>query len=540
MPSALEYDYIVVGGGAGGCVVAGRLAESGHAVLLLEAGPRDLSPVLRIPGAAAFAGAKRFNWNYETEPQSELEGRRLFLSQGRVLGGGASINGMVYSRGFPQDYDAWRAAGCDGWGFEDVLPYFRYSEANERGADEWHGGGGPLRITKGRSSLPVCGPILEAASQAGFPIVDDFCRPFAEGFGFYDFMISEGRRSSASAAFLKGPGASKVTVLTRATAHRLQIEGGRTVGVAFERNGELITARARGEVVLASGAINTPKLLMLSGIGPADPLRSLGLPVLIDQPQVGRHLQNHLCLKLAFATRDPITAYRYLSPLTGALEFGRYLVNRSGYLAEGLAPVGGFFNSRAPGEHADLQMFATPAVVGLLGAGIRALLPSEHGFTFFLSHGCPASRGTVSLRSADPADAPCIDPCYLTEPSDLERLIDGTERLREIAGQPALAKVITHEIRPGAQVTGRAAIGASIRRLATNQFHVAGTCRMGRSGSESVVDTELRVHGIEGLRIADASIMPQLMNGNTTAPVVMIAERAAAFIREGGGRRALG
>ena len=532
MAGALEFDHIVVGAGSAGCVLAARLAERGLRVLLLEAGPRDRSPLLSIPGASAFgAAARRFNWSYACEPQPELGGRRLYLSQGRVLGGGSSINGMVYTRGFPHDYDAWRDAGCTGWGFEDLLPYFRRSEANVRGESPWHGGSGPLAVTKGCSSLGICERILAATDQAGYPRVTDFAEPGDGGFGYYDFTIAKGRRVSSSSAFLRRQdGAAGPTVIAGAQVARVLTENGRANGVAFALDGIMRTARAAGEVILCAGAINTAKLLLLSGIGPADQLRALDVPVTLDQPQVGQNYQNHLAYKLAWATRAPITGYRYLSPFTGGLEAARYLASRRGFLAEGSSPVGGFFRSDEALPHPDLQLFSPPVVVGLLGKGLRAMLPSEHGFSFFVNQGRPASRGFVALRSADLGDPPLIEPRYLSEPSDLEALVSGVERLRDLAAQPALAEVTSREIRPGPEARTRAEIAASIRQFASNHFHVSGTCRMGPDGARAVVDPQLRVHGLLGLRVADASIMPELINGNLNAPVMMIAEKAAAMI----------
>jgi choline dehydrogenase len=532
LKSDQRYDYIVVGGGAAGCVLAARLAERGARVLLLEAGPRDRSPLLSVPGASAVNAANpRLNWSYHSEPQPELCDRSLYLSQGRVLGGGSSINGMVYTRGFPHDYDAWRDEGCEGWGYEDVLPYFRRSEANARGESALHGGAGPLGVTRGQSSLAICERLLEATTQAGYLRVEDFAGSDADGFGYYDFTIFRGRRASASAAFLRrrhdGPA---VAVLSNAQVVKVVLENGRATGVTFVRRGQTETAHAEREIILCAGAINSPKLLMLSGLGPGDALRALGLPIAADLPQVGQNYQNHLSYKLAYACKTPITAYRYLDPWTGAREVLRYLAGRSGFLSEGSSPMGGFFRSDDSLAQPDLQLFAPLAVVGLIGEGLRALLPSEHGFTMFVNQGRPLSRGSVTLRSADFTVPPAVDPRYLSEPADLEALAQGARRMRDVARQPALAEVISREIRPGPDVVTLDDQKADIRRNAGNHFHVAGTCRMGADPARSVVDLQLRVHGVSGLRVADCSVMPSLVNGNTNAPAMMIAEKAAAMI----------
>jgi choline dehydrogenase len=528
---APAYDFIVVGAGTAGCVLASRLSEDPAArVLLVEAGMRDTSPLLAIPGASVRVSSdSRLNWGYLTEPQSGMADRRLALIQAKVVGGGSSINGMVYTRGTAADYDDWAAAGCDGWSYEDVLPVFRRSQSSDRGEGRLHGGSGPMKTVRGQCPLPIACRVLEALGQADFPLIDDMNVPEPDGFGFYDWNIADGRRASVSAAFpgIRG-GRANLTVVTGAAASRLVVQGDRTVGIEVIRDGRKTVIRAERETALCAGAVGSAKLLLLSGIGPADELRALGIPSVVDQPQVGRNFTNHVSYKIAFECSEPITARKYLHPWHGAVETLRYLIGRRGFLACGAAPVGGFFRSNARSARPDIQLFAIPVLPGTRHGLLRAL-PDRHGFALLINQGKPYSRGSVVLRSAESGDAPVIDPRYLSDPRDLQAMVGGAERLRAIAAAPALA-AICNEVSPGSNVRGRAALAQSIKETGGNYYHVAGTCRMGRSIADSVTDSRLRVHELKGLRVADASVMPTLVNGNTNAPVIMIAERAAEWM----------
>ena len=525
----LACDFLVIGAGSAGCVLANRLSENpAHRVILLEAGGPDRDLLLRVPGAISRNSyAPQFNWNYWCEPQPGLNGRRVFCARGKVLGGSSTINGMIYIRGHARDYDYWRQDGCTGWSYEDVLPYFRKAESNERGADAWHGGDGPLTVSKGRPVPAISEAFMASAQAAGYPTHVDFNGADQEGFGHYDTTTRNGERWSTASAYLKPiRDRANLTVLTRAEVTRLVLDGRRVLGAELLQDGETLRIDAAKETVLAAGVFNSPKILMLSGIGPAEELQALGIPVAIDRAGVGRNLQDHISYWMKYGCSQPVTAYAYTRPVRGALAVLNYLLFRRGIIANGPFCSGGFFRSHDGLEIPDMQIGLS---IGLVPAPGK--LPDREGFTVTVRQGRPGSRGTVRLASADPTTAPLIDPNYFSDPDDLVVLMRGIRRIRGVMRHDPIASLISAEIPEGIDYGDDDALVEAIRNVASTTHHFIGTCRMG--GDEaSVVDPELRVRGLAGLRVVDASIMPTHINGNTNAAAIMIGEKGAAMVAE--------
>jgi choline dehydrogenase-like flavoprotein len=535
------FDFIVTGAGSAGCAVAGRLSESGkYRVLLLEAGGPDRNPWIHIPlGYTKTYTDPRVNWMFETEPEAQLNGRTLYQPRGKVLGGTSSINGMVYMRGTPTDYDNWRQRGCEGWDWESVLPFFKKAENQERGADEHHGTGGPLNVSN-PVRCPLGDAMVQAAIQAGIPANDDFNGPRQEGAGYYQTTTTSRRRWSAARAYLRdAKRRPNLTVATKAHATRVLIENGRAIGVEYRTPQGLFTARCRGEIVVSGGVYGSPQLLQLSGLGPAELLRQHGIPVVHDMPGVGSHLHDHFNTYLVYRCSQRVTindlAMSGMRKLTAGVQ---YALTRSGHLSNAGIYAGAFVRSDPRLEQPDLQinMFGWSALERLR-TGIK-----PHPFSAFtLSpvHLRPEGRGTVRIKSPDPLAPPAIQFNFLASDYDFQALIYGTRLSRKIAAQPALKPFVVEEVLPGPAVQTDDDIIEEIRVRGVSNLHPVGTCRMGRE-TDAVVDPRLRVYGIEGLRVADASIMPQVPGGNTNAPSIMIGEKCAHMILEDARASAIG
>ena len=523
------FDYVVVGAGTAGCVLANRLTASGrHCVLLLEAGGHDRNVWIHIPlGYGKLFSNRKVNWLYTSQPEPELNDRQIIQPRGKVLGGSSSINGLLYVRGQPADFDHWRQLGNSGWSFEDVLPYFRRAEDQERGEDALHGVGGPLAVSDVSEPHPLCEAFIAAAQQAGFPRNDDFNGPTQEGAGYFQLTARRGRRWSTAVGYLRqARRRPNLTIVSDALASRILFSGRRAIGVEY-RQGEITrVAHATAEVVVAGGTFNSPQLLQLSGLGPAALLQSFGINVVADIPGVGAELQDHLQVRMQYRCTEPITMNDVIHSWRHRTGAGvRYVLFRKGLLAIGAGYAGGFFRTSPLVATPDIQVHFIIFSADTVGAAL-------HSFPGFIASVCqlrPESRGFVRIKSADPREPPAIQPRYLSSQSDRGTVVAGIKLLRRIMQQPAMRRYIAEERAPDPRCTSDSELLAFARELGTTVYHPTSTCRMG-SDPTAVVDERLRVRGIERLRVVDGSIMPTVVSGNTNAAIVMIGEKAADMI----------
>ena len=525
-----EVDYIIVGAGSAGCVLADRLSADGrNQVLVIEYGGSDRSIFIQMPSALAIPmNTSRYNWRYESEAEPALGGRRLHTPRGKGLGGSSSINGLVYIRGNPLDFERWQDDGAAGWGYANVLPYFRRAETRDEGGDAYRGDSGPLHTRYGSLTNPLHAAWIKAAAEAGYPLTQDVNGAQQEGFGRMDMTVRRGVRCSTANAYLRPAMArSNVRVVTHALASRILFEGQRAIGVAYERRGRTHQVRARREVILAGGPINSPQLLKLSGIGPAEELQAHGIPVLADRPGVGANLQDHLEFYFQMACTQQITLYSSMNPLAKALIGLRWLLRRDGLGATNHFESCGFIRSRAGIRYPDIQYHFLPMAVSYDGSS----LAREHGFQAHVGPMRSRSRGTVKLRSPDPHTKPEIRFNYMSHPDDWTEMRACVRLTREIFQQPAFAPYRGREIAPGADVVSDEAIDAFIADKVESAYHPCGTCRIGRTDDPlAVVDSELKVIGLAALRVVDSSVMPSVTTGNLNAPTIMIGEKGADHI----------
>jgi choline dehydrogenase len=528
-----DYDYIIVGAGSAGCVLANRLsADPGHRVLLVEAGGSDTNPWIHIPvGYFKTMHNPATDWCYVTEPDEGIASRRLQWPRGKVLGGSSSLNGLLYVRGQPQDYDRWAALGNAGWSFDEVLPYFKKSEDQERGADDYHGVGGPLKVSNLRLRRPIADYFIEAATQVGIPFNEDYNGARQEGVGYFQQTAYKGFRWSTAKGFLRpARKRANLTLLTKAHTTRVLFEGGSAVGVEYLRRGKLHQAHAQREVILCAGAIGSPHILQLSGIGAKSLMERVGIPLIADLPGVGQNLQDHLQVRLVYRTSQRTLNDEVNNIFKRGWVGLQYLLNRTGPLTLAASQVAIFTRSQPQLERPDIQFHMQPLSADKPGDG-------AHKFSAFTASVCqlrPHSRGYLAIRSRDPLEHPAIHPNYLSDERDRRVAVDGIKVARRIAAAPALSQHIIDEYVPGYQYRSDDELLDAARRYSQTIYHPTSTCKMGQDDM-AVVDERLRVHGIRDLRIVDASVMPEIVSGNTNAPTIMIAEKASDLILEDAG-----
>lgn len=523
----MQADYVIVGAGSAGCAMAYRLGEAGHSVIVIEHGGTDAGPFIQMPGALSYPmNMSRYDWGFSSEPEPNLGGRRMAVPRGKVVGGSSSVNGMVYVRGHAKDYDHWDDSGARGWSYADVLPYFQRMEAwHGKGESDWRGTEGPLHVQQARQWNPLFHAFVAAGREAGYPVTDDYNGHQQEGFGAFDMTVWQGRRWSAANAYLKPAMAKWNVTLVKGLAKRVVFEGNRAVGVEVARRADE-TIRANREVILAASSINTPKLLMLSGIGPGADLQKHGIDVRADRPGVGQNLQDHLEVYMQYASKKPITLYRYWNLLGKAWVGAQWLFTRTGHGASNQFESCAFIRSQAGVDYPDIQFHFLPIAVRYDGKAAA----EGHGFQAHVGPMRSKSRGAVTLASADPADAPKITFNYMSHEDDWADWRRAVRLTREIFRQPAMEEFVKHEIQPGGGDSD-AEIDAFVREHAESAYHPCGTARMGaRDDPGAVVDPECRVIGVDGLRVADSSIFPRITNGNTNAPSILVGEKAADHV----------
>jgi choline dehydrogenase len=534
MPASIDrrtFDYIIVGAGSAGCVLANRLTEDPDVtVALLEAGGRDTNPWLHVPaGYYRTMLDPSVTWQYGAGPEPHLDGRIVPWPRGRVLGGTSAINGLLYVRGQAQDYDTWRQLGNAGWSFEDCLPYFKKAEGNERGEDDLHGGDGPLGVSDVRMNNPLCEAYIAACVAAGIPATNDFNGVSQEGAGYYQLTTRNGRRSSTGVAYLKPAMARKnLTVITGANVKKLEISAGRVTGVTLERERVRNTVNAGREVLLSAGAIGSPLILQVSGVGPGDVLQAAGVDVVHEMKGVGENLQDHFHARYVYEVTLPASLNNVWHSRVNQVKAGlEYITQRRGILTIGAGVAGVFMKSHPDLDAPDLQIHFMPLSAVGPGQGLHEFA----GVTSSIAQLRPESRGHIRIKTTDPTDQPAILANYLDRQTDRDVLLRGMHKMREISSQPAWQKVMKREIAPGPEAVTDEDLMAFARKMGTTIFHPCGTCKMG-SDPMAVVDERLRLRGLRGLRVIDASIMPTMTSGNTNAPTIMIAEKAADMIRQ--------